>query len=69
VILFFLVSHYTNPHVVLHVRDVPEIYFLLLHCVSAPGPLLRRREGTGYPGTGFKETCSSFAGVQGCVAA
>jgi hypothetical protein len=58
-----------TPHVVLHVRDVPETYLELLRGVSTPGPLLRRRKGTGYPGAGFRETCPFFAGVQGRVAA
>jgi hypothetical protein len=58
-----------TPHVVLHVCDVPEVYLELLRCVSTPGPLFCRREGTSYLGTGFKETCSFFAGVQGRIAA
>jgi hypothetical protein len=58
-----------TPHMVLHICGVSEAYFELLRSVSAPGPLLRRRKGTGYLGTGFREMCSFSAGVQGRVAA
>jgi hypothetical protein len=66
---FSLVSYFANPHVVPYSHDVPEAYFELLRCVSAPGPLIHRREGTGFLESGFMETCLSFAGVQSCVAA
>jgi hypothetical protein len=58
-----------TPHMAFRVCVVPKAFLKLLRYVSAPGPLSRRRKGTGHPGIGFRETCSFFAGVQGHVAA
>jgi hypothetical protein len=69
VTLFSLLLATLTPHVVLHVYVMPEACLELLRCVSPPGPLFRRRKGTGHLGTGFWEMCSFFARVQGCVAA
>jgi hypothetical protein len=57
-----------TPHVVLHICDMPDVYLELLRYVATPGPLLHRREETGFLGTGFRVTCPSLAGVQGHVA-